>query len=296
VARLRDAFSRNGLYRWSDIAAPGSAYLDPRVAQPQSRSVVHFLVDAYGFPAFRRFLAGSAEAASWRIALEAAYGVAPDKLETAWLQWLPAYLDGGWQRHPLYSTDLAAVEALIDSGDFAGAEERLSVAAPLLSEENEEAGAHAQALLRQARSGADAVAQLAEAAASLDAGDYGDAASLAASAERDLAALGQDDAARAGGEIARHARIGLSAEADMRRANQLPAWRATEARLLASAAAAGFAQLGNDASADKASSLVSRVDRRLLPAGYALLVLGGLLLAWNVRRRLTGDQREAHIA
>lgn len=293
VARLRDAFSREGLYRWTEIASPGSAYLDPRVAQPESRSIVHFLVDTYGFATFRRFLATSAEAASWRIALESAYSAAPDKLESAWLRWLPAYLDGGWRRHPLYSTDLAGVEALIRAGDFAGAEERLAVAAPLLAAEDPDAGAHAEALLVQARSGTDAVSQLADAAASLDAGDYGAAASGASSAQRALAALGQDDAALAAGEVARRAQIGIAAAADLRRASQLPAWRATEARLHASAAADGFALLGNDAAVDRANSLVEGVDRRLVPAGYALIVMGGLLLVWNLRRRLTGPGREA---
>jgi hypothetical protein len=296
VARLRDSFSRDGLYRWSEIAAPGSAYLDPRVAQPESKSIVHYLVDTYGFPAFLSFLTASSEAATWRIALESAYGVAPDRLESAWLQWLPAYLDGGWRRHPLYATDLGAVETLIAAGDFQGAQDRLAVAGPLLASEDPDAGTRARFLLEQANAGEDAVEQLAAAVADLEAGDYGAGASNASSAERALAALGQDEAAAAAAEVARRAQIGLSASADFRRASQLPEWRATEARLLAAAAATGFSRLGNEAAADRATALVGRIDRRLVPAAWVLLTMGALLLAWNLRRRLSGDDREARVA
>jgi Arc/MetJ-type ribon-helix-helix transcriptional regulator len=293
VARLRDSFSRGALYHWSDMASPGSAYLDPRVAAPEGRSIIHFLVERYGFSTLLRFLGASSDAASWRIALEAAYGVAPDKLETAWLAWLPAYLDGGWRRHPLYAPDLTVVEQGVRAGEFASAEDVLAAAVPLLQTASPELGARAGALLEQARDGSSAVAQLAEAAAALDAGDYARAAASAAEAKRSLEALGQADAAAAAAEVARRAQVGLTASADYRWASGLPAWRATEARVRAAAAAAAFAELGNDAAADRAEELVARVDGRLLPAGYSLLALAVILMAWNLRRRLADRQRVA---
>lgn len=284
VARLREARDRHALHAWADLNAPGAAYLDPPLAGPQNLSIVHFLVATRGFAPLAAFLRGVAAAPGWRHAMEQAYGQPPLALEAEWLAWLPAYLDGGWRRHPLYDLDPGPAEALIARGDYAGAAAQLRGMGAL----HGGAGPAEEALrrlLERAEAGRAARESLSEAGAALSDGAYPQALAGAEAALAVLEDLGDAEGAALARALAERARIGIEAGAALRRAERLPAWRALQARPAALAAAEGFARIGNDLAAERARSRLEALDKRLAPAGWALLVLGVLVLAWNLRRR-----------
>ena len=285
IASLREAFSRDALLRWSDMSGPGSAYLEPRIARPEGLSMVHFLVEEYGMPRYLELLQATSAAPSWRAALESTYGVAAEELEARWWSWLPGYLDGGWQRHPLYASDLSREAELLEAGRFEEARSRLEVLVPLLGSVEPDMAARAAGMLEEARSGAAATDDLAAAREALAGGLYSDAAAAAAAAAVDLETLGHQEQAEAAAEIVRRARIGIAAGRDLRRAQDLPPWRAAEGRMLAASAARGYAEIGNDAAADRARELIAQIDARIRPVAAALLLAGAMVLGWNVRAR-----------
>jgi hypothetical protein len=285
VARLRDAWSRDALPGLDALTAPGATYVDPPVTQAASRALVQYLVDRFGFPALLDFARATATASGWRAAFEATYGAAPETVEAEWRLWLPAYLDGSWRHHALYEADLSAVESLVARGEYAAAERVLRTAGVMVGGGDAAGASRVEALRGRVASGIRAQASLGQAEAALAAGDYAAAAEDAARASEALGALGAVEAARAGREIARRARTGLTASSDLDRARRLATWRVLEARALAGEAARAFALLGNDASRDRARDLARVHDRRLSGAGVALAAAGAALLAWNVRRR-----------
>ncbi len=282
VARLREAWSRDGLRDWSDLAGPGAAYLEPTETYPQARSMAQYLVEAYGYGAVLRWLSVSATATGWRQALESAFGLAPDRLEADWRAWLPSYLDGGWRRLVLSGGGSVAAVALLADGGFAAAAALAggAAAAGPAGVSPEEARALAERIALGARS----LGQLESALAALAAGDYA-AAGVAEAAAAGLRQSGDARRAAQADEVARRAALGRRAEGQLRRAGALPPWRAVEARALAARAGDDLAQLGNDAAARRAALLLAGLDRRLAPTGGAFVLAGVGLLAWNLRRR-----------
>ncbi len=293
VARMREAWGRDALYTWSELAAPGAMYLDPPVSYPESLSVVHYLVHQHGFPSVVTFARAAANATGWRSALEAAYGQPPEQLEAAWRTWLPSYLDGGWRFHALYSRDLVPAEALLAQGDYEGAVAHLSSALSLLSHDDPALAEQARDLLDRAQSVLAARSELSEARGWLLAGDYQAALQSAEEARSVLADVGDGAGATTASEIGRRAALGLASRRDLERAASLPPWQVAQARVLADEATTGFAQLGNDLAAAQALDLREALDRRQAPAGWVLLILGGALLAWNLVRRTRDRMAES---
>ncbi len=285
VARLREAHAGDRLRTWADLNAPGALYTDPALVLAESLSVAHFLVGAHGWDRLVAFVRAAADAPGWRHALETTFGEPPSALEAAWRTWLPTYLDGGWRSHDLFGGDLASAEALLARGAFAAARARLVGAVAVLDAANPAAAAAARILVARADAGLAGRARLAEAEAALAAGDYAGALAGAASAGATLGAAGDAAGVDTAAEIARRAEIGRDAVAALDRAERLPPWQLWRARDAALSAAVGFAQLGNDIGADRARERMTELDRRLAPAGWSLLVLGGALLAWNARQR-----------
>ncbi len=286
VARLREALDEGRLYNWSELYAPGGAFVDPPLTLPQNLSIVHYLAGTFGFAKLADLVRASAGAPGWRDALESTYGRPPVELEAAWRAWLPSYLDGGWRRHALYSQDLGLAEAMLAQGDYAGATRQLGGVLSLLASADPPAAAPARALLARAESGLAARRSLDAAGAALAAGDYPAAEVAALEARRALTGLGDGRGADQAGTIAERARLGAAAARSLARTERLPPWRLIEARHAAYQAAVGFAQVGNDVAAARARAKLTALDRRLAPAGWALLLVGIALLAWNVRRRL----------
>jgi hypothetical protein len=285
VAQLRAAWSRDGVYGWSELTGPGADYLDPPVTQPQGLSMAHFLVDRFGLAATLDFVRASAAAPDWREAMALAFGRPAEQLEAEWQSWLPGYLDGGWRAHALRSADLRPAEALLARGDYAGAAAQLHGTIALLGADEPAVVARARELLVRAQLGQAAERRLDGALAALAAGDYGRARGEADEARAVLGQLGNTAAEGMAAEAARRAELGLVATHALERSARLPPWRAVQARVQAERAALGFAQLGNDAAALQAQAAAAGIDRRLAPAGWALLLLGLSLLAWNARRR-----------
>jgi hypothetical protein len=286
VARLREAYQEGQLLTWSALNAPGAEYLDPPLSQPQSLSIVHYLVEREGFARLMGFLRASAGASGWRGALEDSYGREPSGLARDWEAWLPSYLDGGWRRHALYSADLGSASALMRRGDFQGAAAQLGGAISLLERGDPVLAEAARVLLADAEAGLVARRSTSDAAAALQAGRYAEALAGAESAGRVLERLGDAAGAEYARALAERADMGVDAEAALLRAESLPAWRAAEARAAGNSALRDFARIGNEAAAERARQRVERLDRRQAPLGWALLVLGMGLIAWSLRKRL----------
>ncbi len=292
VARLREARDAGLLIAWTALNAPGAEYLDPPLAQPQSLSIAHFLVELEGFAGLRELLRQSATSQGWREALERSYGRPPSAIEQAWLEWLPRYLDGGWRQHALYRSDLAPAEALMRQGRFEAAVAQLAGSISMLEGTDAEALAPARRALARAEAGLQARQQAEQAAEALADGRYREALDLAAEARSRLAEAGDAAGRDYAAAIAERAAEGAEAEAELARAEALPLWRAAEARLAGYRAMQGLARVGNQAAADRARALVERLDRRQAPLGWLLLGAGLCLVGWSMRQRwVAGDPR-----
>jgi hypothetical protein len=304
VARLREAERQGSLPAWAALSAPGGSFADPAVAVPASRSVAHFLVarDAAGLPGL---LAAIGAGDPWRSALERMYGAEVPALEREWRTWLPGYLDGGWRSHPYYPESLAPISEAISAGRTVEAGTSLRYVAAFAPLGDAGFPARVAALSAQAAAGTAARQALAAAAASLADGRYEEAGAAATAAQAEVeryaaaqaeaaAILGADaagagDAAaglrRAAAEYGRRAALGAGADTDLRFAGAAPVWAAPEARFRAARAAAGFTALGNQVRASEAEQLVAALDRRLTPAGAALVGAGLVVLGANWRHR-----------
>lgn len=281
VARLREAWSRNALVPWADLAVPGAAYLEPERTYPQSRSIAQFLLDVHGLVAVHRWLDVSAQASGWRQAMELAFGQPPAQLEAAWSAWLPAYLDGGWRSQALLSADVAPAEQLLAQGAFAAAAAQAAGMGAL----DPAAAARSEALRLRAEAGLQGSQRLADGRTALEAGEFAAALEAAGQAASLLRESGDAAAVAVAEEMARRAQLGVASLAALQRGESLPAWRSVEARTAVAGALDGLSALGHDAAADRSRAVLQALDRRLVPAGLALCAAGGGLLVWNVRRR-----------
>jgi hypothetical protein len=293
VARLRGALDAGALPSWSDMAAPAASFLDPPVTHPAARSVVHFLVDRRGPGAFLGTLRAIRDGTPWRQAVEAAYGVAVQDLEADWIAWLPRYLDGGWHDHPFYPDDLARAKAEIAAGRYALAAESLHFAEGFGGVDDPELGADMAALGRTARAGAEAAEALEAGAAALSDGRYEEAADLAAQASSALGGESLPALYAAAADLADRGRLGSEAQADLTAAAGARAWELPVARYRALRAAGNMAALGNQAAAAGADALADGYGRRMLPAGWALVLAGLLVLVRNVLRRRAAQRNRA---
>jgi hypothetical protein len=297
VQLLRQADQQGRLLDWSTLNERDRAYSDPQVAYPQSRSVVAFLVDRYGFARLLDFARAFRGAPGFRTALEQAYGVPADQLEAEWAAYLPEYLDGRWKINALYDYDLSRAEQLVTTGAYTPAEQELAAAIALLeTTDQDEALARAQALLARARQGQAAHALADAARDALETGDYALAGDLVSQARDAFAAL--DDTARNAELAAYGARLQAVARARGRLANaeaRSGGVLALSARDAALALAAELAALGDEAGARQAAGLAARIDARLQDSGTGLLVVAIVLLLanagrrWMVRRRTAQD-------
>jgi len=292
VARLRRAWSEGDLPSWGALAARDGAYVNPPVVRPLAVSAVAHLVQRDGFDRWLLALDDCADGRSWREAVEARYGASVEALEDAWRNWLPGYLDGGWQSHALHAPDVERARRAVAGGDPWTAVRLLEPALPLLSLDDPAAAAGIEDVLAAARRSIDATRALRAGVSALDEADYAAASEWALRARRSGAALPANER-RAMEELAQRSALGVTAAERLATARALPAWRALEARTLAASALAAFARLGNDAAAARASEVVAAAERRLRPAGVALAAAGTALLAWNGRRRLRDARQRA---
>lgn len=283
VATLRAAGARGAIVPWSDLAGPGSSYLQPEITYPEGLSIAVQLVEARGFRCLADLAVASASDAPFRDAFARACGVSFETAEAEWRRWLPRYVDGGWRDHPLFRTDLAPARQLLAVGE----NDRVAalLRAVLAVTPPGAVADEARALLARAEGGADSNRLLATAAAALSAGDYGAAQAAAAAAKDRAADVGADGIAGGATELGARAAAGQRAALDEARASRLPRWRVFEARRAAAAAAAAYARLGNDPAAARSRALLDGLDRRVVPIAWLCLLAGALVLGDAVRRR-----------
>jgi hypothetical protein len=284
VHLLTRASEDDRLLDWSDFEQRGKVYGQPDVSYPQTLSVVAFLVEQYGFEKFIEFLENTEESSGYRSALDNTYGISPADLETAWLEWLPSYLEGGYRHNVISSYDLSHARKLVNAGRYAEAQQELEEAiAWLQSEErveraddqSDEVLLEAQKLLQRSKDGQYAEQLAAEARAALKRGEYERSQQLINEARVIYASLSdtrQDEVLDA---YAARVKRGLQATERLIEATNLArSLQFPEARTAADEAASEFALLGDNQRFEEAVSLLRSMESRQSLAGTLLVALG----------------------
>lgn len=299
VELLRQALDSNRLLSWSQLNAGSTIYEIPEIGYSQAVSMVAYLVDEYGFARLVEFVRALRTAPGYRSALQATYGISADRLERAWLEALPAYLDGRWQVNALWTYDLTRVRALVAQGAYASAESQLQEVIRLL--ENSEQTAtleEARHLLTLSRRGQAAGAAVLAARQALGEGEYAVASAQLTIARTTFAEIGDRRHERELAELQAWADDGaaalerLAAAEAAARANQLE-----QARRLALEAGTTLTTLGHEEGAARSKAILAGIDRRQRAASFALLgagclgLLANLLLRWRDRRLAAGWAR-----
>lgn len=295
VTALRQALERDALLPWSALDDRDQIYGSPQIGYPQTLSIVAFLVEQYSFVKLREFITTSARSSGYRSALERTYGVPATDLERMWREWLPSYIDGGYQHNALTEYDLTPIKALVAEGRYADAKRELELAIPWLrNTQQNEALARAQELLKQSETGLYAEDLARQARAALEANDYATAANLARRALDAYTSLDNQNRIDTLTVYAAIADRGLRATALLEQATALASdWRTfADARIVADQAASEFLSLGNQDNAARALNLRAEIDRVQSLAGMVLLVVGLGGIAIGFTRRLVVREAE----
>lgn len=294
IQLLSRAYNEGLLLPWSDFDKRGEVYGTPEVSYPQTLSVVAFLIDTYGFDLFREFLAASGESSGYRSALTDTYGVSPAELETAWLAWLPTYIDGGYRHNVLSSYDLSHARKLVEAGHYGEAETELQQAIDWLTSEDrlerqssepDETLAEAETLLQRSKEGQEAERLAAAARTALQEGHYQQSRELVEQARAAYAALSDTRQDTVLDTYAQRAERGMAAQDVLARAASLSrALQFPQARAAADEAAAEFALLGDSQRYAEAVALRRSMNTRQNLAGTLLLAvgtMGAVLSLWS---------------
>ena len=295
IQLLQRAFDGDQLMRWGDLDNRQTFYDNAEISYPQSLSIVAFLIEKYSFASFRDFLTVSAKSSGYRTALERAYSIPADQLETAWRAWLPEYLAGGYRRNAVTAYDLSRAEALLSAGRYTEAGNELESALTWLRTTNQhEVLAQAEALLERSTQGKRALQMASDARSALEAADYARAADLTAQAQRAYTALGDTAQDSVLSEYAVRAARGMQAHETLNTADALAAaFRYPQARAAADKALAEFAALGDQAGIASAQAIRATMDTYQTWLGAALLAFGFLGIAASFVRRLVVREAEA---
>lgn len=298
VQALRASREQGRLLPWSAFDDRDQVYGAPEISYPQALSVVAFLVDRDGFAKLREFLAVTARSSGYRSALERVYGVSPAALESEWLDWLPAYLDGGYQRSALETYDLGYAEELLAGGSYAAAQEELTKALEWLRKqagtEAAESLSAAEELLTRSEDGMRGERLAEGAREALERADYGEALEFIEAARTVYGRLGDARQEPALAVYQERARRGLEATERLAQADALAGQlRYPQARAAADDAAREFAALGDGVRMDNALSLRGVLDERQRLLGLALVVLGAMGAAASLLGQLLRRQPEA---
>jgi hypothetical protein len=295
IERLRTAAqygSYGQLLPWRNLFEGDGVYTDRNVAYPEALSIAAFLIETYGYDRVRALAQSFAQGRSYSTALAEVYGEPLDRLQQAWLAYLPRYMEERWQYNALHNFDLRPYQTGLEAGAYAQVGAALEEVIPLLTlSQQSEALAEAQLLSAWAAEGVAAEALVQAQRQALLAGDYQRVLELAEAAQAAYGALGdtrrvheiQDHIERAQGIL--DLRAELAAAEDLIAAGD---YAAGEARLrdlvprfdslgdttggqLARSALAGLGDERQQAAAE-------RIDlaQRLLLAATGLAALAGL--------------------
>jgi hypothetical protein len=194
VERLRTAVqfgSYGQLLPWRNLFDGDAVYSDHNVAYPEALSIAAFLIETYGYDRVRALAQAFAQGRSYSTALAEVYGEPLDRLQQAWLAYLPGYLEERWQHNVLHNFDLRPYQAGLEAGAYEQVGAALDEVMPLLElSQQTEALAEAQALSAWAAEGIAAEALVQEQRQALLAGDYPRVLELAEAAQSAYGALG----------------------------------------------------------------------------------------------------------
>jgi hypothetical protein len=181
------------LYSWRALLDSPEIYADVTVGRPQAFAVIAFLADRYGFPSIIQLAQTLAQGEDIDAALTTVFGQPMDRLEQAWLAYLPGFIESRWQYNALYGFDLAPFEAALEAGAYAQVARGLASAVPFLELSGQYAAAEqARALIARAEAGSAAGNLVLQTRAALEGGLYDRTLELAAEARAAYAELGDD--------------------------------------------------------------------------------------------------------
>jgi hypothetical protein len=307
VSRLQTAIQYGSyglLLPWRDLFDGTAVYTDRDVAYPEALSVASFLIENYGYDRVRALAAVLAQGRSYSTALAEVYGQPIDRLEQAWLAYLPQYVESRWQYNTLHNFDLRPFQAGLEAGAYAQVGAALDAVLPLLELTGQtEALGEAQALRAWATDGAEAEALVQAQRQALLSGDYEQVLELAEAAQAAYGALGdtrrvheiQDHIERAQGILELHAELAAAqdlidsgdyAAAETRLRDLVPRFDSLGDTTGGQQARAALAGLG--AERQQAAAARQTLGQRLLlvAAGLAAVVgLQGVLQRALARRR-----------
>lgn len=292
---LQQAYDQGRLLTWDQLDSSANVFGDPQVAYPQALSIAAFLIDQYGFAKFIDFIAANADQPGYRSALEATYEKSATELEAEWLAYLPDYFAGRWQVNAIYEYDLSRVVNLVENGAFSDAETELSDITDLLhTTEQIETLDRAEQLLSRARQGKAAGLLADEAREAFQGADY--ARAIAKSNEA-LAAYQSIDYRVRQAELQvyiQRAELGQQALDQLTKAEaEIGPLSFFAADQEIYEATAMLQALGNQAGQARGLALLEQSSRQQSLAGYGLLGLGGLVVAYNMGRRIWIYRRPA---
>ncbi len=283
IAQLRNALESGDIPAWTRLMAPGGAFMEAERSVVLGRSIAQFLVDTHGFEILPALARESSNAPGWRVALEGVQSESAEQLEQLWRAWLPSYLDGGWQSHPLFPSDLGRWERLVAGGAYGQAEREL---AGLIAFNPDGAlGEDATVLLEQARAGRRASRLLEQSREALEHGESERAAIAAEDARRAAEEAGAVVAQREAVQLRDDARRASAAGAQMNRLRALPPWRVFARRRGARQAGVEFASLGYAIAQGEARDVQREADAILALVGVVPLMAGIVLADRNRKRR-----------
>ncbi len=285
---MQQVIAANRVLSWRELNQPGAAYANPQISYPQSYTMVAFLIQRNGFATFRTFIETSKTSSGYRSALETAYGTSPDQLEQEWRAQLETFVGGEYRNRTVGAFDLSQAEALIARGEYEAAVKALDLGLNTLrSSGPSDLVQRAEELRARAADGQRAVKLAADARTALERGDYA-AARVAADEGRGLfAALDQPEQMNVMEEYRKLAETGLGAQQQLGLANgDLQTLHINEARSRLASAYQTFTRLGDEQGAATAESALLTIQRTETAIAVGLVILGALVLGWNVHRRV----------
>jgi hypothetical protein len=165
--------------------------LQDRATAFQSMTIVAYLVDVYGWSAFRQFLKALATSESYRSALLHTYGIELTEMQVQWQLYYPFFFDGRWRANVFYGFELDTFEQLLAAGAYADAVEGLREAIVFLeSLAEQEKVAEAEVLLSRAEVGLEAAALVRQARQALLRKEYERTITLTDQAQEKYQSLG----------------------------------------------------------------------------------------------------------
>ncbi|HEX6287631.1 MAG TPA: peptidase MA family metallohydrolase [Herpetosiphonaceae bacterium] len=285
---MQQVIDADRVLSWRELNQPGTAYANPQISYPQSYTMVAFLIQRDGFATFRRFIEASKTSSGYRSALETAYGVSPDQLEKEWLAQLEAFVAGEYRNRAIGAFDLSQAEALIARGEYEAAIKALELGLNTLQDSGPaDLAERARQLLRHATNGQRATKLAADARSALERSEYAAAKSAADEGRRLFAGLGQPEQMKVMEEYSTIADEGLAAQREMTVASgELQTLHINAARNRLAAAYQTFTRLGDESGAASAESALLTIQRTETAVAVGLVILGALVLGWNIHRRV----------